>query len=137
VENRYNQLKEVIKNILLDIPITAYDNFTGDALECIEWESVEQRYLDQYDVSTQTIGSENIIKAQEVLLDEITPDIQEYVKKVQPVTSEELETVASNIFSYIIADLVSERVIRQAPELKRASLKVVNGREEGSPEEIV
>lgn len=125
----YDQLKENIKTILLESPENLVDEFTGELLLCEDWESVEPRIFEE--IETTEIGANNIVQAEEKVLDICTPYIKEYYKQeiMTPTIQTEIEEAVGNIFSRIITELVSEHVIRQTPASKRANLQVIDGRD--------
>ena len=138
--SRFLELKEQVKNILLDKPIYAIDDSSGEILTCPDWETVLPRKFEELDNKpTVIIGSANILTATELVLEFCKLDIEEYYSNKKSTTiqiQEEIDEVLNKIFTTIVENLVEERIIRRNPNVVRQGFKVINGKERNEEKSI-
>ena len=119
------QLKNKIKDILLDIPVDIVDEDTGDIYEVPEWESFSPRKYKDEDteefVLTRKIGSYNVIDA----LDYLYKQCETVIRKSGSINKSKIINATHEIFHEFLEDLEKDKAIRKIPEVKRKEMRIV------------
>ena len=139
--NKYSDLKEQVKNMLLDFPFETYTK-SGEALSVEGYETVEPRdFSEEFDkdddayyqfLCTKRIGSSNFFYCLDIIIQYTSQYINE-----DEYEEEELAAAHRKVFHQIFSELIEEGVIKETPELKRSKFELIdNTKKEEKNEEM-
>jgi hypothetical protein len=120
----YTQLKDRIKNILIDYPLNYIDEM-GTLHIVRDWETFSSRIcVDEEDIEEESrvIGSGNMINCSE----EVYIACENYLIDKE---HKEINIVVSDILRDILEELVSEKILRKSPSLLRENIKIIKKEE--------